>query len=105
MTQLMNQSISDEAVYRTAPATPGLLKSVRGNKDRKHPDLPQLKEVCRTFHLHSRSLLEGCTLNRNILFKRNLSFSMVKTNFIIDNKLILVYDILLSNVLNFGDPN
>ena len=34
-------------------------KSVRGNKDGKHPDLPQLKEVCRTFHLHSRSLLEG----------------------------------------------
>ena len=25
MTQLMNQLISDEAVYRTAPATPGLL--------------------------------------------------------------------------------
>ena len=25
MTDLMNQSINDEAVYRTAPATPGLL--------------------------------------------------------------------------------
>ena len=25
MTQLMNQSMNDKAVYRTAPATPGLL--------------------------------------------------------------------------------
>ena len=25
MTQLMNQSVSDKAVYRTAPAAPGLL--------------------------------------------------------------------------------
>ena len=26
MTHLMNESINHEAVYRTAPATPGLLK-------------------------------------------------------------------------------
>ena len=26
MNELMNQLINDEAVYRTAPATPGLLK-------------------------------------------------------------------------------
>ena len=27
LTQLMNESINDEAVYRTAPATPGLLNT------------------------------------------------------------------------------
>ena len=27
MTRLMNELINDEAVYRTAPATPGLLKT------------------------------------------------------------------------------
>ena len=26
MNELINESINDEAVYRTAPATPGLLK-------------------------------------------------------------------------------
>ena len=38
MTQLINQSINDDGVYRTAPATPGLLtiyiflKQQEGNK-------------------------------------------------------------------------
>ena len=32
MTDLMNESVNDEAVYRTAPATPGLLISCQGNR-------------------------------------------------------------------------
>ena len=36
----MNQSISDEAVYRTAPATPGLLKIVKKTSDKICPALP-----------------------------------------------------------------
>ena len=31
----MNQSVNDEAVYRTAPATPGLLKTCMGDKTHK----------------------------------------------------------------------
>ena len=30
LNQLINESVNDEAVYRTAPATPGMLKRVRG---------------------------------------------------------------------------
>ena len=29
MTQLINQLINDEAIYRAAPATPGLLNTLR----------------------------------------------------------------------------
>ena len=36
----MNQSISDKAVYRTAPATPGLLKIVT----KKNKNLQNLKD-------------------------------------------------------------
>ena len=32
MTRLINESINDEAVYRTAPATPGLLNTVLTNR-------------------------------------------------------------------------
>ena len=32
MTQLINQSINDDGVYRTAPATPGLLRILHKTK-------------------------------------------------------------------------
>ena len=39
MSDLMNKLISHEAVYRTAPATPGLLKTCSKQDDHIHPIL------------------------------------------------------------------
>ena len=44
MSHLINQSISDEAVYRTAPATPGLLIN-HGGDCRTAPATPGLLNI------------------------------------------------------------
>ena len=42
------------------PVSCGLVSPSSVSLHRKHPDWPQLKEVCRTLHHQSRSSLEGC---------------------------------------------
>ena len=44
----MNQSINDEAVCRTAPATPGLLKSYeKNNKSKSEKEGKLVKRPCK----------------------------------------------------------
>ena len=40
MTQSVNESISNEAVYRTAPATPGLLNTMPPDRPRRSAPTP-----------------------------------------------------------------
>ena len=50
MTRLMNESMNDEAVYRTAPATPGLLTSLlhRLQAETLHDATPPLSKLSRS---------------------------------------------------------
>ena len=46
----MNELINDEAVYRTAPATPGLL-NIKYYPDCRTPPLPTLIHILKNFKL------------------------------------------------------